>query len=161
MSLVTNLDSVISQAEQLIVERGKKPTDKRSKILALLLKAEEKPLSAYDITDLFNQSYDDHMVANSVYRILDWLSEANLVHKLVTVNKFLACQHDKCLRHSSFSIFMICRECQKSFERFASEAMIKELKRGAENAEFGHLAPHIELSGVCTECQSQVASEMN
>ena len=158
MNTLTHIEQAVGQAERLIVQRGRKPTDKRSKILALLL-AEQKPLSAYDITDMFNKTYSEHMVANSVYRILDWLSEASLVHKLVTVNKFVACQHDKCLSHSSFSIFMICRECQKASERFASEAMIKELQLGANNAAFGNLAPHIEISGVCTDCEPESVNE--
>jgi Fur family zinc uptake transcriptional regulator len=154
MTLSSTAENAIAQAQRFIAKRGKKATDKRCKVLSVLLLSDDKPLSAYDITDKYSDVFEESIIANSVYRILGWLAEAHLVHKLTSVNKFVACQHDGCLNEASISIFMICRECQKAFEQSASKEMVNELNIGANNANFGVIEPHIELSGVCKDCQS-------
>ena len=154
MTTEPTLVRLLPEAEKLIVNRGRKVTQKRAQLLALLLR-EQKPVSAYDITEKFNAGFEQTVAANSIYRILDWLSQANLVHKLVSINKYVACQHDNCLNDHSFSVFMICRNCQKSQESFASKKMIEEICVGAVQEGFSNLVPHIELSGFCADCQSR------
>jgi Fur family zinc uptake transcriptional regulator len=144
--------TALERVDSIFVAHEKQPTEKRCKLMAVLLD-EEKPLSAYEITDLYNSTYGESIIATSVYRILNWLVEAQLVHRLNAINKYVSCHDDRCQTPSGFSVFIICKQCERTTESFAPIELHNQLLQGINNASFTQVTPHIELMGICDLCR--------
>ena len=78
---MNEIKTVLEHAEQHCKASGTRLTPKRRGILKELLKS-GKAQSAYELTDLFNKESKESIPTMSVYRILDFLEDENLVHKL-------------------------------------------------------------------------------
>ena len=78
-----------------------------------VLAASETPLSAYAILDVLR---DDGLRAPlQVYRALESLMAFGSVHRLESLNAFVACSHPKCSTHSNVA-FTICEKCNNVLE---------------------------------------------
>lgn len=144
----------LSKAKQMIEQAGIKATDKRTKLLSMMI-SEEFPLSAYEIMDKFNLEFGERVVANSIYRMLECLTKWRLVHRLASINKYIACTGSSCNLGNYYSVFIICGGCQKTHESPASNMLIGELKRSVEKTSFGGVFSQIELKGLCENCRSK------
>ena len=151
MNNIVSAKTPLQRADSIFVAHGKPTTEKRSKLMAVLLDV-DKPLSAYEITDLYNVVYDEEIIANSVYRILNWLVEAQLVHRLNAINKYMVCHDDRCKAPTGFSVFIICKSCEKTTESYAPLELHEQLLEGIQKDNFTHVIPHIELMGMCKKC---------
>ena len=100
----------LSHAERLCADRGVKFTEKRKQVLTGLLES-KKALSAYELTDYVRDKFNSQLPAMSVYRILDFLEEVDLVHRLDSAQKYVACSHIACNHEHELSQFLICRSC--------------------------------------------------
>ena len=100
------LNRVIDKARHLCKSSGTRLTEKRRGVLEALL-VSKIPLSAYEITDVINQADDKSILAMSVYRILEFLEAENLVHKLSSTNKYVACSHITCGHNHEIPQFLI------------------------------------------------------
>ena len=108
------------------------------------------PLSAYTILD---QLRDDGFRAPlQVYRALDKLVEFGLVHRLESLNAFVACRHPGCDSHE-FTAFMICNDCGSVVE-ITDKALSRRLKTLAQEAKFALKKSTIELRGLCEACST-------
>jgi Fur family zinc uptake transcriptional regulator len=108
----------------------------------------EGPLSAYAILD---QLRDDGFRAPlQVYRALDKLIELGLIHRLESLNSFVACQHPECEDRESM-VFAICETCGKVSE-LADDHLEKQLKLLAKRDGFSVKTCTIELRGNCHGC---------
>lgn len=124
-------------------------TKNQSLVMGALTNA-EGPLSAYTILD---QLRDDGFRAPlQVYRALDKLMETGMVHRLESLNAFVACRHSACSNHGQI-VFMICEECGNVCE-IDDTALTKRLKTLATQAQFALKRATIELRGVCPTCQA-------
>lgn len=124
-------------------------TKNQSLVLAALAKA-ESPLSAYTILD---QLRDEGFRAPlQVYRALDKLVEAGRVHRLESINAFVACQHPGCDSHETIA-FMICETCGQVSE-ISDNTLAGRLKNLAAQAGFALKKSTVELRGHCTNCQT-------
>jgi len=107
------------------------------------------PLSAYTILD---QLRDDGFRAPlQVYRALDKLVEFGLVHRLESLNAFVACRHPGCDMHETIA-FMICEKCGQVNE-ITDNPLTGRLKQLASEASFALKKTTIELRGICRNCQ--------
>ena len=112
------------------------------------LTAAEAPLSAYGILDTLR---DDGLRAPlQVYRALDKLVEAGLVHRLESINAFVACSHPH--DHPSRIIaFAICGICGQVTE-FSDEMVERRLGSWAGEHGFRADKTVIEIRGTCAAC---------
>ena len=102
------LNRVIDSVKEICARSGWRLTEKRRGVLELLL-VSEVPLSAYEITDAYNQGTKKTIAAMTVYRILGFLEAENLVQKLVsTNNKYVACCHMGSEYKQEIPQFLIC-----------------------------------------------------
>ena len=101
----SQLDSLLRAAEVSCAEKGARLTQRRRQVLTVLMQS-SSPLSAYEVLDLCNRSTTSAMPAMSVYRILDFLEQQLLVHRLSTSNKFVSCAHIAC-DHKHLSLIHI------------------------------------------------------
>lgn len=108
------------------------------------------PLSAYTILD---QLRDDGFRAPlQVYRALEKLVEFGLVHRLESLNAFVACRHPGCDGHETLA-FMICERCGQVTE-LSDMVLAQHLKGVAENHGFSLKKTTIELRGICGMCKA-------
>ncbi|MBL1459249.1 MAG: transcriptional repressor [Methylophaga sp.] len=147
-------NKVMQQAERSCVEHGVRLTSKRKHILEVLLNA-PAPRSAYEIADLYRQKTEENIPVMSVYRMLDFLMQNSLVHKLASNNKFIACAHIACSHSHQTPQFLICDNCQQVREIGVDKQLIHALEESIEHNHFQLNSPQLELHGLCEICQQE------
>lgn len=121
---------------------------KNQKLVYDALHASSSPLSAYAILDLLRE--DGFRAPLQVYRALEKLMEFGLVHKLESLNAFVACSHDDCGASES-AAFMICEKCE-SVSELGDSKLISHLDKLANTKEFALKHTTVELHGRCKNC---------
>jgi len=145
---MNQVQKAIEHVEQKCRSKGIRLTKKRKLILSSLLTS-EKAMSAYELIDYCKQEYDEVLPAMSVYRILEFLQQEQLVHRLNLVNKYVACCHIDCDHSHDIAQFLICGKCQKVKEISLEKATEEKLKLDVEKAGFQMESPQLEINGVC------------
>ena len=92
---MSNIETAILKAEQRCRDHGSRLTPRRRQVLRALIEAGE-PISAYGLLEVCNTQGLDAMPAMSMYRILDYLVEQQLAHRLESSKKYVACSHINC-----------------------------------------------------------------
>ena len=115
-----------------------------------VLSKAEAPLSAYSILDKLRG--DGFRAPLQVYRALDKLLEFGLVHRLESINAFVACAHpeEDCHAHG-ITAFTICESCGKVTE-FHDHTIEERLAAFARDRNFKTGKTTIEIRGVCGGC---------
>lgn len=156
-TLSKNIQEILAAAQKHCANEGCRLTPKRQRMLELLLRA-ESPLSAYELTDLYNKLTNADIKAMSVYRILDVLESVNLVHRLHSANKYIACTHASGRCHHHLSLFLICKICQKVQITDLDNEMGTPIVKRVSNLGFKQTSPLLEVNGVCEECLARTCS---
>ncbi|WP_445772578.1 Fur family transcriptional regulator [Shewanella sp.] len=149
--------ATFAKAEKICHDNGVKLTVKRKNVLGVLLNS-DKPLSAYEIADIYRTTHHETLAPMSVYRMLDILSELPLVHKLSSENKYLACSHITCSHTHQVPQFLICKSCGKVAEKGIQASVIEALKESIKQADFQLLNSQIELQCICNDCAKSTLS---
>ena len=114
------------------------------------LRRSEQPMSAYTILDKLR----DHgfRAPLQVYRALDKLVETGLVHRLESLNAFVACAHpdESCCRHGTVA-FTICNACGH-VEEFHDHEVDDRLAAFTQARRFRTEKTTIEIRGLCAAC---------
>ena len=153
----SKLDSLLRAAEVSCSENGARLTQRRRQVLSALMQS-SSPLSAYEVLDLCNRSTASAMPAMSVYRILDFLEQQLLVHRLSTSNKYVSCAHIACdHKHFQATHFLLCEGCSSVEEVDATEEASEALEQMAKTVGFKLTTQQFELSGICTTCQNSAS----
>lgn len=148
------LDSInecLMEAEQHCQRQGSKFTQMRKQVLSLLLNA-EKAISAYELIDLFEHTFNEKMAPMSIYRILDYLESMQLVHKINVANKFVACSHIGHQEKHSAVKLLFCQQCQRVKETPLDHTIHQCLTDEVQQSGFQLRSEHIELSCICMTC---------
>lgn len=141
----------LNSAEKICRNAGARLTEKRKNVLGVLLRA-EIPLSAYEIVERYKVECGEPIPAMSVYRMLDFLTEQNLAHKLNSENKFVACAHIHCEHSHRTPQFLICGRCNKVQEIGVNPEVIAALRDTVKGAGFLLQTSQLELDCLCDEC---------
>lgn len=145
------LSKIIDKAKGICTLSGSKLTVKRKRILEILLLS-DTPLSAYELADAYRRHSESSMPPMSVYRILEFLESEQLVHKLSSTNKYVACSHIICDHSHQVPQFLICGRCQSVNEITISKSIIAELETQIAKVGYKLLNSHLELQCVCQRC---------
>ncbi len=108
------------------------------------------PLSAYTLLDrLRDQGFRAPL---QVYRALDKLVEFGMVHRLESLNAFVACAHphEGCSSHGTVA-FMICSKCSQVAE-FHDHDVDHHLDDITRKSGFKAEKTTIEIRGLCSAC---------
>lgn len=125
-------------------------TKNQSVVLHALQECSE-PLSAYQIMERPNVRESGLRAPLTIYRALDKLIDRGLVHRLESMNAFVACCHDA--PHASPATFMICGSCKQTIE-VESSAIERRILAEAKKQSFEIDSLHLEVSGRCGACIS-------
>lgn len=147
------IDAILQSAEQHCSKRGTRLTPKRKQMLSGLV-ASKKAVSAYELIDYCKEHYGSEMPAMSVYRILDFLVEERLVHRLKLANKYVACSHITCDHAHEAPQFLICGECHRVEEVAISKSTMSELELAVKDVGFQMVGSQLEMNCVCDSCAS-------
>jgi Fur family zinc uptake transcriptional regulator len=146
---VHNADAFVHAVERACAERGLRLTPIRTRVLQLIAEA-GKPIKAYELLDLVRASKGVGADAPpTVYRALDFLMANGFVHKLESVNAFVACHHPNSAQHSV--PFLICDRCHSAVE-LEDRAVVDQLEARAKALGFQPQAQTLEVHGLCARC---------
>lgn len=129
------------------------PTPSLTKNQSLVLAALEKaasPMSAYAILDELREH--GFRAPLQVYRALDRLKEQGMVHRLESLNAFVACSHSQCHTDGIIS-FAICDTCDNVLE-FSDDVVTERLGTWSKAKGFRPTNTSIEIRGTCEACST-------
>lgn len=153
---MTSINDLLYCAEKQCNLHGTRLTEKRKRVLSVLLQS-KIALSAYELIDVYKNEFGSSLPAMSIYRILDFLQKEHLVHKLDLANKYVACAHIASDHSHTVSQFLICKNCQKVKEVNISKSMISEFKKNVEGTGFNLVSQQLEMNCICDNCLSNVS----
>ncbi|WP_322102925.1 Fur family transcriptional regulator [Paraburkholderia sp. J41] len=147
------LETALAMAENYCRERGEKLTPIRRKVLELLL-ASGRATKAYSLLDEMRQIHPGS-APPTVYRALDFLLSAGLIHRIESINAFAVC-HD--LTQCQHGILVVCQQCgnvTELHEPKLRQALVAQI----EAAGYRLAGDGIELKGLCAQCQAAQAAQ--
>jgi Fur family zinc uptake transcriptional regulator len=123
---------------------------KNQSLVLEVLESHQNPLSAYSILE---QLTDAGLRAPpQVYRALEKLIDYGLIHKLESINSYVACQHRHCGSHQVTS-FAICDTCERVLE-IINQEFETTLHGLAERSGLNPTHSTVEIHGVCENCSN-------
>ncbi|MCR5813934.1 MAG: transcriptional repressor [Desulfovibrio sp.] len=136
-------------AERICQQRKMRLTPLRRQVLVHLLEA-QKPVKAYDLLESLSHA-KRRLTPATIYRILDFLVDCGLVHKIASLNSYLPCT---CEHHDNSLLLFVCSRCKKAQEMDDPELYVALKKR------FGELGMalengSIEMQGICHACSQE------
>ncbi len=139
----------VHAVERACTERGLRLTPTRARVLTLIALA-GAPIKAYDLLDKVRESVDGGVAAPpTVYRALDFLLANGFIHKLESINAFVACHHPNSAQHSV--PFLICNRCHSATE-LEDASIVATLDAAARGLGFAPQAQTLEVHGLCARC---------
>ncbi len=127
-------------------EKGYRITPPREYVFEIVLNA-EKPMTAYDVLDALGGKLD-RPKPPTAYRALDFLVVHGFLHRIESLNAYVACSEDH--KHRS-SQFIICDSCGKAEEIHLCQ-IPEGLNSQAKGKGFSLSYWNAELHGTCSEC---------
>jgi Fur family transcriptional regulator, zinc uptake regulator len=151
---VHDAEGFVAAVERACHERGLRLTPIRARVLGLVADAGQ-PIKAYDLLERIrsgNNADADNAGAAApptVYRALDFLLANGFIHKLESVNAFVACHHPSTAQHSV--PFLICDRCHSAVE-LEDLDVVAQLEARARSLGFQPQAQTLEVHGLCARC---------
>ena len=146
---VDDAAAFVTVVERVCIERGLRLTPIRANVLRLIAEA-GKPVKAYELLELVRAGKSVGADAPpTVYRALDFLMANGFVHKLASVNSFVACHHPS--SHQPSVPFLICDRCHNAVE-LEDRDIVSQLEKRAKELGFRPQAQTLEVHGLCADC---------
>lgn len=143
-------EETLRAAETRCQQAGLRLTSQRRAVLRALAEA-KRPLGAYDLIEALREEGGRPPAPIAIYRALDFLKENGFIHRLETLNAFIACPH----LHGSGEkvVFLICETCRHVEEAIAAP-LNDALAAVARARDFTASRQVVELAGTCRSCRS-------
>jgi Fur family zinc uptake transcriptional regulator len=137
-----------ARAEKMFVARGLKLTALRRRVFEEIARSHDA-VGAYDVLDRLARTSGERIAPISVYRALDALLEAGVVHRLESRNAFFACHapHAPNARH----IALLCETCG-TVNEIDGAAVHAAIDGAVSEAGFTSRQAVVEISGRCASC---------
>ena len=127
---------------------NKRTEQLHSQVLALL-RAQAGPLSAYDVLGALRENHPT-LAPPTIYRILSTLVERGRIHRIESLNSYIACQHT---HPTHTSVLSICDDCG-AVDEHVSANLFKILSGIVDKSGFALVRNAVELRGVCGSCSA-------
>ncbi|MGC8521876.1 MAG: Fur family transcriptional regulator [Steroidobacteraceae bacterium] len=145
-------EGTLERLEALCRERGQRLTRQRRAVLRKLV-AEGRALSAYELLARLRPE-DSRSTPAGVYRALEFLMEAGVVHRLESTRSFILCEHPDAPHRGQL---LICRACGQVVEA-EDERVAAATGRLGKRLGFSLDPRVLELTGVCAGCRARGAA---
>ena len=124
----------------------------KNQILVLnTLTSAPKPLTAYSLLDRLKEH--GLKAPPQIYRALEKLLAVGLIHKLESINSFVACQHNDC--DHQIAGFAICDGCDQVSE-IIDDDLESQIRSVAKTAGLVPKKSTMEIHGLCSSCADNV-----
>lgn len=155
------VESAIARARSVCADKGVRLTALRERVLREIASS-HVALGAYDIIDRLARE-GRRLAPISVYRIIDVLAGAGLVHRLESRNAYFACMaggHDgasqahpapNAIRNRDLLLVLVCEGCGRVAEAPARDAQ-RAIAEQAGALAFTITGSVLELQGLCPDC---------
>lgn len=143
----------LAAADALCAERGLKLTPLRRRVLELVW-AGHGPVGAYDLLQALAQADGRTAQPPTVYRALEFLLEAGLVHRIDTLNAFIGCDRPGAPHGGQV---LVCRECRRA-EEVDDPVIAAAISERAGALHFTPDAGPLEIKGLCPDCRRRLAA---
>jgi Fur family zinc uptake transcriptional regulator len=135
----------LADALAMCAEAGERMTTSRLRTYELILEA-TGPVKAYDVIDRFHP--EGAAKPPTVYRALSFLEQMGLIHRIESLNAFVACDtHD----HKHTAGFLLCDCCGQSVE--IALPHLHDVEASAERNGFKVNHITLEARGLCKACR--------
>ena len=125
---------------------GKRGEEMQTAVLAIL-RDSKSPHSAYTLLDRLQETYPK-IAPPTVYRALATLVERGQIHRLESLNAYVACQSEA---HHQASVLSICDDCGIVEETFEPD-IFSRLSAALRKSGFSAQRHIIEVNGICASC---------
>jgi Fur family transcriptional regulator, zinc uptake regulator len=145
-------NDALDRAERAFEDKGMKLTPLRRLVFEEIA-ASHDAVGAYDVLDRLARKTGDRMAPVSVYRAIDALLEAGVVHRLESRNAFFACHTPHAGRRH---IALVCDGCGTVSE-IDGTPVHAAVEVAAKRAGFAIHTSVVEVAGHCKPCRSRSA----
>lgn len=142
------LKASIGQAEQIFAEKNMRFTELRRKVFEEIASTHES-VGAYEVLDRLAKK-GTRLAPISVYRALDALLEAGVVHRLESKNAYFASRRPQG-SNGRRPMFLSCEQCGQVIEA-DGEDIFAAIDIAAHEANFAPRVKFVEVSGTCEAC---------
>ena len=149
------IETALSKAEAICLERKLAFTKLRRAVFSLIWESHVPP-KAYDILERLKIK-EPTAKPITIYRILDFLLENKLIHKLESQNSFLGCAHPGA-NHNCY--FIICTKCHVVEEDCAT-SLLQPIYSSLNKNDFKVQHIMLEIQGTCKSCLTSRLSSSN
>lgn len=139
----------LEQASNIFAEKNLRFTDLRRKVFEEIAQTTTS-VGAYEVLDRLAKK-GTRLAPISVYRALDALLEAGVVHRLESKNAYFACSRLHLPRTGRRPIFLSCEHCGSVIETDGDD-IFKSIDAAARQAKFEPRVKFVEVSGTCLDC---------
>lgn len=136
----------LKAAEQVCEERELLLTPIRRRVLELVW-SRHAPVGAYAILGSLKKG-EGALAPNTVYRALDFLLSAGLIHRIDTLNAYIGCETP---REDHAAQFLVCQSCNR-VEELGDQSISQLLMKKAKTSGFTVDTQAVEIKGVCADC---------
>ncbi|MFQ5934863.1 MAG: Fur family transcriptional regulator [Acidiferrobacterales bacterium] len=140
------IDAALSEAAAMCKREGLRFTTLRRRVLELVWRR-HVPVKAYDVLDKLRHE-GRNAAPPTVYRTLDFLIQAGLVHRIESLNAYVGCGGPGTPHVGQF---LICRRCRAVAE-IDAPVIANALNNAARRAGFAAEGQTVEIKGLCSEC---------
>ena len=148
------LKEMLDRAEAAFMAKGLRLTPLRRSVLAEVA-GSHTAVGAYDVLDRLARKEARRLAPISVYRALDSLVEAGMVHRLESRNAFFACH----VAHASDrrQVVLACEACGAVAE-VAGERAFGEIGLACTASGFNPSRTLVEVIGTCGRCRHEAVA---
>jgi Fur family zinc uptake transcriptional regulator len=142
------LAKAVERASQAFAEKNLRFTKLRQDVFQEIA-ATYTSIGAYDVLARLAEK-GTRLAPISVYRAIDALIEAGVIHRLESKNAYFACRR---LDHLTGRrpIFLSCEKCN-AVQEADSEGIFDTIDRVSRSANFQPRVKFVEVSGLCRNC---------
>lgn len=145
-------EKMVNVAKSICDSTGNRLTETRQHVLEVLFKL-DTPVSAYELTEHYNQLIETPIKTMSVYRILDFFESIRLVHRLRSINKYIVCNHTVGACNHKTPFFLVCKSCHYIKDLEIATDIASAFLQQVEDTGFLSIGSQMELSSLCENCR--------
>jgi Fur family zinc uptake transcriptional regulator len=147
MLTMVNMTSVLPEKTHVPTPRQRRGLNGMRQTIWEILLSVAEPVSAYWLIDELRTT-GKSVAPPTVYRALSFLQSARMVHRVESLNAFIAC---KCPEHPHHGQFLICTECGHT-EEIQDQVVTELVAASAAARGFVPAVQIVELNGICRNC---------
>lgn len=138
--------AVIENASLYCEKYKHRLTEPRSAVIEIIASS-NKPVTAYEVLEKLGE-VKNNPKPPTVYRAIEFWQKAGLIHRIESLNAYVACEAGH--QHNG-SQFMICDDCGSVVEKHLCE-LPESLKNTTTDDAFKPTRWYFEVHGVCKAC---------